>query len=69
MVLAPEERGIYKALYGRAMGRRSQGRPSMRWVENFRQDAASLEARDWQVSARDRGRWKCLSTTCEHKLR
>lgn len=55
MVRAPEERGIHKALYGRAMRRRPQGWPRMRWVDNVRQDATSLVVRDWQVSARDRG--------------
>ena len=60
VVRAPEERGIYKALHGRAMGRRPQGRPRMRWVDNVRQDASSLGVRDWQVSARDRGQWKAV---------
>ena len=32
----------------------------MRWVDNVRQDATSLGARDWQVSARDRGQWKAV---------
>ena len=60
MVGAPEEREIYKALYGRAMGVRPQGRPRMRWVDNVRQDATSLGARDWQVSARNRDQWKAV---------
>ena len=36
------------------------GRPKMRWVDNVRQDASSLEVRDWQASARDRGQWKAV---------
>ena len=35
----PKEKGIHKALYGRAMGRRSQDRPRLRWIDNVRQDA------------------------------
>ena len=60
VVRAPEERGIYKALYGRAVGRRPQGRPKMRWADNVRQDAISLGVREWQAEALDRGRWKDL---------
>ena len=60
MVLPPEEKGIHKALYGRAAGRRPQGRPRMRWVDNVRQDAISLGVRDWQTAALGRGRWKNL---------
>ena len=56
----PEERGIYKALYGRALGRRPQGRPRRRWVDNERQDATSLGVRDLQGLARDRGYWKAV---------
>ena len=60
MVRVPEERGIHKALSGRAAGRRPQGRPRMRWVDNVRQDAISLGVRDWQAAALDRRRWKDL---------
>ena len=60
VVRAPEERGIHKALNGRATGRRPQGRPRMRWVDYVRQDAISLGVRDWQAAALDRGRWKDL---------
>ena len=55
MARAPGKRGIYKTLYGRAMGRRPQGRPRIQWVDNVRQDATSLEVRDWQGSTWDRG--------------
>ena len=50
--------GNLQALYGRVMGRRSQGRPEMRWVDNVHQDATSLGVRDWQGLARDCGQWK-----------
>ena len=60
MVRAPEERDIHKELYGRAVGRRPQGRPRMRWADNVRQDAISLGVRDWQTAALDRDRWKDL---------
>ena len=52
--------GIHKALYGRAAGRRPQGRPRMRRVDNVCQDAISLGVRDWQAAALDRRRWKGL---------
>ena len=49
-----------RAVAGRAAGRRPQGRPRMRGVDNVRQDPISLGARDWQAAALDRGRWKDL---------
>ena len=39
---APEKRGIHKALYGRVVGRRPQGRPRIRWVENVREEGHIL---------------------------
>ena len=60
VVRAPEERSIHKALYGRAAGRRPQGRPRMRWVDNVRQDANSLGVRDQHAAALDRRQWKDL---------
>ena len=46
VVQAPEDRGIYKILFGREMGRQPQGRQRLRWVDNVRQDATSLGVRD-----------------------
>ena len=46
---APEKRGIYQTLYVRAMRRRFQGRPRMRWVDHI------PGGQDWQVAARDCG--------------
>ena len=60
MVRAAEVRGIYKAFYGRAAGRRLRGRPRMRRADSVRQDAISLGVRDWQAAALDRRRWKNL---------
>ena len=58
VVRAPENRGIRRALYGRAGGRRPQGRPRMRWVDNVRQDAQTLGVRYWEATAIDRGQWR-----------
>ena len=60
VVRALEEKDIHKALYGRAEGRRPQGRPRMRWVDNVCQDAISQGVRDWQAAALDRRRRKDL---------
>lgn len=56
----PEERGIQKALYGQAVGRRPQCRPNIRSVDNVRQGTTSLGVRNWESSARDHVRWKAL---------
>ena len=33
-----EERGVYRVLVGKPEGRRPQGRPRRRWVDNIRMD-------------------------------
>ena len=65
MVRAQEERGIHKALYGRAAGRRPEGRLRMRWVDNVRPDVISLGVRNWQAAALNRRRWKDLVEAAE----
>ena len=52
VVREPKKRGIYKALCERAMGRRPQGRPKMRWIDNVRQGATSLRRLGIAVSER-----------------
>ena len=50
----PVDRGIHKALHDRALGRRPQGTPRMRYIDNVRNDAffLGLECGDYGLRSR-----------------
>ena len=53
--------GVYRVLVGKLEGKRPQGRPRLRWVDNIRMDL--LEGcgyMDWIGLAQDRDRWRTL---------
>ena len=56
-----EERGVYRVLLGKPDGRRPQGRPRRRWVNN-RMDLQEVGCgyMDWIGLAPDRDRWRRL---------
>ena len=55
-----EERGVYRVLVGKPEGRRPQGRPRGRWVDNIRTDLQEVGSgyMDWIGLAQDRDRWR-----------
>jgi len=55
-----EERGVYRVLVGKLEGRRPQGRPRHRWVDNIRMDLQGCGYMDWIGLAQDRDRWRTL---------
>jgi len=50
-----EERGVYRVLVGKPEGRRPQGRPRHKWVDNIRTDVGI-----WIGLAQYRDRWWTL---------
>ena len=50
---------MYRVLVGKPEGRRPQGRPTRRWVENIRMDLEEVGCgyMDWNGVAQDRERW------------
>ena len=60
-----EERGVYRVLVGKPEGKRSQGRPRRRWVDNIRMDLQEVGCGyvDWIGLAQDRDRWRTLVST------
>jgi len=57
-----EESGVYRVLVGKPEGKRSLGRPRLRWVDNIRTDLQELGCgyMDWIGLAQDRDRWRTL---------
>ena len=55
-------RGVYRVLVGKPEGRRPQGRPRRRWVNNNRMDLQEVGCgyMDWIGLAQDRDRWRTL---------
>jgi hypothetical protein len=50
-----ETRNAYRVLVGKREGKRPQGRPRRRWVDNIRMD--------WIDMAQDRDQWRALVNT------
>jgi hypothetical protein len=55
-------RGVYRVLVGKPEGKRSLGRPRLRWEDNIKMDLQEVECRvmDWIRLAQDRDRWRPL---------
>jgi hypothetical protein len=57
-----EERGVYRVLAVKPVGKRPLGRPRHRWEDNIRLDLQEVGCggRDWIGLAQDRDRWRAL---------
>ena len=57
-----EEKGVYRVLVGKPVGRRPLGRPGRRWVDNIRMDLQEVGCwcMDWFGLAQDRDRWRTV---------
>ena len=57
-----EERGVYRVLVGKPEGKRPQGRPRRRRVDNIRTDLQEVGCgyMEWIGLAQDRDRWRTL---------
>ena len=57
-----EERGVYRVLVGKPVGRRPLVRPRRRWEDNIRMDLQEVGCvyMDWTGLAQDRDRWRTL---------
>jgi len=54
--------GVYRVLLVKSEGRRPQGRPRRRWVDNIRKDLQEVGCgyMDWIGLLQDRDRWRTL---------
>jgi len=59
-----ERRGIYRVLVGKPEGKRTLGRPRLRWMDNIKMDLQEVGCGDmyWIDLAQDRDRWRELVT-------
>jgi len=57
-----EEKEVYMVLLGKPEGRRQQGRPRRRWVDNIRMELEEVGCghMDWIGLAHARDRWRTL---------
>jgi hypothetical protein len=57
-----EKRNVYRLLVGKPEGKRPQGIPRCRWINNIKLDLLEigLSAVDWIGLAQDRYRWSAL---------
>jgi transposase len=57
-----EKRNVYRLLVGKPEGKRPQGRPRRRWVDNIKMNILDigLDGVDWIGLAQDRYRWRVL---------
>jgi hypothetical protein len=57
-----EKMNVYRLLVGKPEGKRPQGRPRRRWIDNIKMDLLEigLSVVDWIGLAQDRQRWRAL---------
>jgi hypothetical protein len=57
-----EGRGVYRVLFGRPEGKRTLGRPKLRWEDNIKMDLREIgiEGANWFRLAQDRVLWRAL---------
>jgi len=57
-----EERGVYRVLLWKPEGKRPQGRPRCRWVNNIRMDLQEVGCgyMNWIGLTQDRDSWRTL---------
>jgi hypothetical protein len=65
-----ETRNAYRILVGKPEGKRPQGRPRCRWVDNIRMDLREIgwDGMDWLDLAQERDQWMALVNTVMNLL-
>jgi hypothetical protein len=60
-----EDRGVYRVLVGKSVGKRPLGRPRRRWENNIKMDLQDVggDRGDWMELVQNRDRWRALVGT------
>jgi hypothetical protein len=58
-------RGVYRVLVGRPEGKRTLGRPRLRWEDNIKLDLGEIgiDGTNWILLAQDRVQWQGFVST------
>jgi hypothetical protein len=70
VVRVGEVRGVYRVLVGKSEGKRSLGRPRLRWEDNVRKDPQEVGCgcEDWIGLAQDRDRCRALASAVRNLM-
>ena len=60
-----EGTGVHRVLVGKPVGKRSLGRPRLRWEDNIKMELQEVGrgCGDWMELVQDRDRWRALVST------
>jgi hypothetical protein len=60
-----KDRGVYRVLVGKLVGKRPLGRPRRRWEDNIKMDLQEIGGGrvDWMELVQDRDSWRALVGT------
>jgi len=64
-----ETRSIKKIFEGKLDGRRSRGRPRLRWIDDVEDDLRKLGVKRWRAKALDREEWASIISEAKAKLK
>jgi hypothetical protein len=55
------KRILKRVLEGKPIGRRNQGRPRKRWIEDIEEDIQIMGIRGWRRLCKERAEWKKIT--------
>ena len=64
-----ETRSVKKIFEGKLEGRRGRGRPTLRWINNVKDDLRKLSVKRWRTKALDREEWASIVREDKGKLK
>ena len=63
-----ETRSVKKIFEGKLEGRRSRGRPRLRWINDVEDDLRKLGVKRWRTKASEREEWTSIIKEAQAKL-
>ena len=64
-----ETRSVKKIFEGKLDGRRSRGRPRLRWINDVEDDLRKLGVKGWRMKALEREEWTSIVKAAKAKLK
>jgi len=69
VVIMNETRSVKKIFEGKLEGRRSRGRPRLRWINDVEDDVRKLGVKRWRTKALEREEWTSIIKKTKAKLK